>query len=557
MRINVFDESSKSQKEIISVLYRIIIIIYSIIVLVIKEDLIISIWYTLLYFITFIFLFVILYNRDKIYSFLRLINDYVFIGLTIYSVQVIDIYTLSLLFLPILNSQNHTGKRKSFLIYIIPIVIILFIRNKIDYFLFLPFFTFFIINSFEILKNKYQRCYNELNTSLDNFLIEENSMDKLHNIYEVIIPIFNKHKFFSKEIKDIYCFQKNKNSISVVNGSSFVFDYFFSNKQDLLDDKKKLIYDTKGVIINSKELKENVILKIEKNSIDYLFLIIPDDNSKGIQLSKLPFFYKLLYPFFFRLSHIFNFKRVQTDDNRKNLNSMAKKVTYVNNAINSMHFTRNKLSPLKTYLSMIDDYEKEKSLDRKGMIEPFLKEERKKLKTSLDLILGRADIILEKSNNPFNVLDSEIFSFMTLLVRIRDSAAYYLQSEKFEFIFDEIDFTLSKKIKLNETGIELILSNWFSNVNKYKSVEKYGVIVGEDNEYYILKFFNKFTNRDSSTVPDFIDDFNSSDRMAILKRKTHGLVEIKDFLEQMGIDGSMEAVDDMIYFKITLLKYDI
>ncbi|WP_288954514.1 hypothetical protein [uncultured Polaribacter sp.] len=556
MRINVFDESSKSQKEIISVLYRIILILYSIVILVLK-DFTIPFWYTALYFILFFTIYILLYNKDKFFSFLRLLNDYAFIGLTVYSVQIVDIYTLGLLFLPILNAQNHTGKKKSFSLYIFPIIIILLVRNKIDYYLFIPFLAFFIINSFELIKNKYQSFYNELNSSLDDFLIEESSMDKLHNIYNVIIPIFNKHKFFSKEIKDIICFQKNEDSMNVVNGSAFVFDYLFHDKKELFDKNKKLIYNAKGIILNSNEIKENVILKIDKNSIDYMFLIIPDENSSGLQLSHLPFFYKLLYPFFFRLSHVFNFKRVQNIDNRKNFHNIAKKVTYVNNAINSMHFTRNKLSPLKTYLSMIDDYEKEKSEDRRTMIEPFLKEERKKLKTSLDLILGRADIILEKSNNPFNVLDSDDYSFMSVLVKVRDSASYYLKSEKFEFIFDEIDFSFSRKIKVNETGIELILSNWFSNVNKYKSIEKYGVIVNEDEKHYMLKFFNKFTNKDYSKNPDFVEDFNSNDRMAILKRKTHGLIEIKDFLEQMGIDGNMSVDKDMLYFEICFLKNDI
>ncbi len=243
MRINVFDESSKSQKEIISVLYRIILILYSIIILILKKGLIISLWYTILYFVLFFTFFTLLFNKDKIYSFLRLFNDYTFIGLTIYSVQIIDVYKIALLFLPILNSQNHTGKKKSFFLYLFPIAIIILVRNKIDYFLLLPFIAFFIINSFEVLKNKYQRCYNELNTSLDNFLIEENSMDKLHNIYEIIIPIFNKHKFFSKEIKDIYCFQKTQNSLNVVNGSSFIFDYYFSEEKNLFDKKKKLKFD--------------------------------------------------------------------------------------------------------------------------------------------------------------------------------------------------------------------------------------------------------------------------------------------------------------------------
>ena len=203
---------------------------------------------------------------------------------------------------------------------------------------------------------------------------------------------------------------------------------------------------------------------------------------------------------------------------------------------------------------MIDDYDKETSEERKKMIEPFLKEERRRLKTSLDSILSRADIILEKSNNPFNVLDRHEHSFINVLVKIRDASSYYLNHSKFEFIFTDFNFESRYRINFNETGMDLILSNWFSNVNKYKADDKYGVEVTEDDENYCLTFFNSFIRRNTKLIPDFVRDFNSSDRMAILKRNTHGLVEIKDFLEQMEIEGEMYNEDNVLFFKMSFKK---
>lgn len=551
MKIDVFDESSRSQKEVISVLYRLILICYSIFLLVVY-DFHIPLIYTILYFFVFATIFYSLFGKGKLFSLIRLINDYFFIGLTIWSINVLDIYTYSLIFLPILNSQNHTGNRKSFLLYLLPLALIFFIKQKFEFLIGVIFLAFYIINSFEKIKNKYQLFYNELNSVLDNFLVQENALDKIHNIYELIIPIFNKYSFFTKDIEDIICFQISQNKINVVNGSKFIYEIDFSSNDLILKNQKSILYNIE-LVLNGETVQENILLIIKENLIDYVYLIIPKSNT-NLVLARNSFFYRLLFPFFMRMSHIFNFKDIQKIDQRKNFYNIAKKVTYVNNAINSMHFTRNKLSPLKNYLSMIDDYEKSKSEERKDMIEPFLKDERRKLKTSLNLILNRADIILEKSNNPFNVLESKEYSLITVLVKIREQSSFYLNSLHFDFNFKNFDLESEEKVKINETGIDLVLSNWFSNVSKYKADNTYGVTVDQDKDSFILTFFNSLTIWNAKNIPDFVVDFNSDDRMAILKRNTHGLVEIKDFLEQMGLEGKMKVKEEILFFEIRFLK---
>ena len=557
MELDVFKESSKSQKEIISFLYRFILIVYSSLILLILDNNY-SFRFEAFYFTTYPILFIILFKIRRFHftSFIRLLNDYLFIGLTILNIGEINILTYSLLFIPILNAQNHSGNKKSILLYLLPISIIFYLENKVSYSYFLPFFVFLIINSFEKIKNRYQLFYNELNGALDNFLMNEDSLSKLHKIYQEIIPLFNKYSFFSKEIKDIYCFQKSKETLFVVNGSSFIFNFSILKEKELLDSNKKIIYDS-PITLNGNNINQNVFFKINKNSIDYIFLIVPINVDDKIQLNRLPFFYKLLFPFFFRLSHIFNFKRIQNNDNKKNFENIAKKVTYVNNAINSMHFTRNKLGPIKNYISMIEDYENTSSASKKNMIEPYLKEERKKMKTSIELILGRANNILEKSNNPFNVLDSNNYSFLNILSKVREASNYHLDSSKFIFKFEDFNYDILNEISVNETGIDLVLSNWLSNVNKFKSDDYYGVNVSNDDFYYYLTFFNKFTRKTNKEIPTFVSDFNSNDRMAILKRNTHGLIEIKDFLEQMGIESEMYVEESVLNFKIGFEKLKV
>ena len=298
----------------------------------------------------------------------------------------------------------------------------------------------------------------------------------------------------------------------------------------------------------------NVIIKVQKSTINYFFLVIPDSDQDKTKLSDLVFFYNLLYPFFSRLAHIFNFRRVQSIMRKRNYRDIAKKVSYVNNAVNSMHFTRNKLGPLKTYLSMVEDYNSQDSEEKKAVIKPFIEEERKRVNISLDLILDRANSILEKQNNPFNVLDGNNFTILRILSMVRETSSLYLRNENFDFILDASNINFKKEVTVNETGFELVLSNWFSNVSRYKSSDKYGVIINDTEDHFYLRFFNNFTNTTNNGTPDFVEDFNSTERMAILKRKTHGLIEIKDFLEQMDIKSKMEVDNDMLYFELQFLK---
>ncbi|WP_271855974.1 hypothetical protein [Patiriisocius marinus] len=439
------------------------------------------------------------------------------------------------------------------ILYLIPLVFLLLFNNKLELSYIIVFLFFIVVNSFEVIKNKFQNFYNKLNTTLDNFLIKENALDRIHEIYDILIPIFNDTNYFSKPIIDILCFQILDVDFKIINGSSFYYEIEFESKSLILRNKESFFKNV-NLKLNNKDASENVILRVKQDTFDYAFVFILDKESELIITNKT-FFYQLLLPFFSRLSHIFNFKRIQSIDDIKNFNNIAKKVTYVNNAISSMHFTRNKLSPFTIYLDMMDDYNSDISRSEKERIEPYLKSERKKLRNSLNEILDRANIILEKSNNPFNVLNSMEQPFINVLVKIRESSIYYLKNSNFEFSFENFNNDSLKNVQVNDTGIDLVLSNWFSNVNKYKADDTYGVTVYENSTHYTVIFHNSYVSKNYDKIPGFVKDFNSDDRMAILKRNTHGLIEIKDFLNQMDLKNSMYVKDSLIFFEINFLKY--
>lgn len=550
---SIFQNSDGEYKTFISVVYRVLLIVYGLI-FCIKKEVDISYWTLGLLCLLYLVFFYFLYEKSIFLSNLRLLNDYLFIGVLVYKSSNIDVYALSYLFIPILNSRNHSGLKKSLLLYAYPIIIICLIQEEFSFWYTYPFIFFIIINSFDSLRNKDQKLYNELNEIMDSFLIEKESFQNLYKIYDAIIPIFNKKNFFMESIVQIFCFEKKDDKLIIINGSVFIWDYQIHPDDIKLLKNKTGISQNIRIKVNNIQYERNVIYccKID-STIYYYFLMFDPFQSLKNNIKRIvkPYYVRILRPFFSRLSHAIKAHNDQILERKENYEKMTEKTTYVNNAVSSMHFIRNKLSPLKGYLAMVKDYESSDS-DKKIKIRPYMERERKKLSNSLEEILNKANNILEKSNNPFNVVENKMYSIEKLLSILRDVWNYYLPKENFIFKL-KTDRDKIKNIRFNETGIELVAINWVSNIKKYKTDDNYGIIFKEKESSFEVIFFNSFDDQ-VIKEPDFVKLFNSDDRMAILKRNTHGLIEIKDFLDQMNIKSRMYCDDGLLYLKLELLK---
>lgn len=534
----IFQQVDQEQRVVISIFYRIILVLYGTFLFFFEDNnlkwyyfLILNICFLIFYF------FLIVDRRKKTLSFLRLLNDYLYIGFIVYFVGKLDLFLWAFILIPILNAGNHSGPKKSILLYIYPIVLIFIINKSVDYYYLIPFFFFYVINGFESYRNKYQALYNDLNDKIDDFLVQKDSFSNLYKIYDEIIPIFNSKKIFHKNVDEIYCFEKKGNTLNIINGSKFVLDFEFQTLSKTNKKKEDIILDKNvPITINGNLYEENILYRCKvRSTIYYYFLMTNKSQENGSFTIPLDKNYGvILYPFFSRLSYAIKSLRDQYYEIKKGYESMTEKVTYVNNAINSMHFVRNKLSPLKSYLAMVEDFNSSGE-DKRKKIKPFIEKEREKLSSSIEEILERADNILEKSNNPFNVTENSNYSAAKLFSIVRGVWNYYLDEEIFRIQIIDIDSIGDKELSFNEAGIELVSVNWINNMKKYKTDDDYGLLFRQEEDYYEVCFYNSI-NVIKDKEPEFISLFNSSDRMAILKRKTHGLVEIKDFLDQMNME---------------------
>lgn len=545
----------KRQRLTISILFRILILLYSFFILYISKQP--FSWYINVgIYLVYISIFAFSFGKDKIFSYLRLFNDYLFIYGILYQYGILDLVSFSLLFAPILNSQNHSGEKKSILLYIIPILVIYLFNRSIQTFIIIPFLLFFLINLFESYRSKYIKFHEKLNEVIDNFFTDNTNNNRPYTIYRRCIPLLQ-DKPFKFDVKDIFCFKLKDGKFSVINGSRFIWNYDINlsslNKFPESTHNRSKIKNNIPLVINGKKLDDNItfIYNISPHESEYyvFFLVLNSPISPISQIWNTA--NTLISPFFIRLAKVF-----EADFNQKVIESskmleLSTRINYVNSAVKAMHFIRNKLGPIKNYLSMEEDYNNS-GQEKKDKIKPHLDKERDKLKSSLTLVLNQADFILEKTNNPFIVSNLDRYGIQQLFSDIRRVWSEYGLEEKFTISLRNNELNEKIFIYYNKIGMELILTNWISNIYKYNT-GYYGLEITETEKTFKISFFNSLKVNKGETL-DFIKLFSSDNRLEIDKRKSHGLSELKEFLSQMKIQADMFSQEGKLYFTIELIK---
>ncbi|PZX10893.1 hypothetical protein LX69_03279 [Breznakibacter xylanolyticus] len=545
-------EIDKYQRKIISVIFRFLIIGYSVFILSYCNSEF-KWYYNAIAIIVYLVVYFFLNNKNMWISILRLINDYLFISYIIYQTGV-NFFSLALLFAPVLNTHNHSGEKKSVILYVLPFLSLLLLDDGFNYWYSVAFLLFFSINSFDSLRSKYFRFQQRLNSVIDDFFISESSSNRPYKIYEGIIPILNNSGVLPQVISKIICLKVEGDKFVIVNGSFFVWNFEISDKKEFYSklNNKTILFNI-GISIDGRDSKNNLIHICPLNSHYYCYIFLSENNGNFDQFPYHLFSAKLMKPFFFRLSKVIDADLQQKKNEQLKLTELEEKINYVTNSVNSMHFIRNKLGPVKSYLAMVEDYNRSEDIDRKKKIEPYLTKERQKLNSSIAQILEKADYILKRSNNPFNVYKIELYGIQQLFSEIRRIWNYYFDTENFSLNWEVRKDRVKYDVKYNQIGMELVLTNWISNMSKYNTGLT-GVEFKESTDFYNVTFFNTLNCTDIEGTK-FVEEFNNTDRAEILVRNSRGLLEVKDFLNQMAIDAEMYLEEGKIYFSLNFKKY--
>ena len=217
----------KYTSKILSILFRLVLILFGIILIIIKDNTF-NFYYYLLAVIPYIVIYYKTLFKEGIYSKIRLLNDFTFILFFLWDKE-LDCLSIIYLSLPIINSPNHSGDKKSLLLYLF-YILSLFAINNFEWswsFLVMTLFLL-IINQISSLRYEYINNIAELNNQIDKFLEKDLEINKTYKIYKDLIRALNSMKLligFKPNISQIACFRIVNKKVYLENSSEFIWSY--------------------------------------------------------------------------------------------------------------------------------------------------------------------------------------------------------------------------------------------------------------------------------------------------------------------------------------------
>lgn len=542
-----------------SVYYRLILVGYGILLSWLYENPFPFYAYILVYCFYIVFLFKIFMN-SKIHSWMRSAIDLILIVFSLYGKPLDNITTISMIFVPIANAINHTGDSKGSKYYIISLFLAYLLLticcqlpeiflSRILYIL-VPFTAFFLIHQYTVkewLKNTQD---SELQDVIDDYCNHGARHEEVYN------NIMNFCQKYGLSCQSIYCFitHDHYKSLHIVNASKFVYNYSvnLTDKQMELCCMNAINLDA-DITIDGIKLNRNFLIPANKNlfrnntdETEYLFVLTFPDEERGVSWfisgieTPLRRFAKLLYT-----------ERMMKMRRREYNEQIKVKGRFVENAINTMHFIKNRLSSVQTLADVVND-----TAFSEGNTDyiDVAKDAAKRSEIDIRHILEKAKYLLNKDNNPFHyqkVEDVRPRTVFAILRTVWDNTFGNIQIEVDNIVIfnDEGYF-----VKVNMEGLEILFSDIVANMGKYQKANSSCRVSCSSTEMNII-FNNDFT--DLQLVENLVKSYNEDSKEEITKRKTYGVSNIKSFVSDMNIDLFSfieETEDDKLFCMVLTFK---
>jgi len=545
-----------SIKKIYSVLFRIILVIYSILILVRNEN-IFPTYYYVFGIILYIIIFKLLYFKKGIFSYLRLLNDYLFFVLILWDKPINDFFNLCLLFLPLIFSTNHSTseKRASFSIGLFIITVItLFVLNgfAFEWTYLIAVFVIMLINLLTYLRTYVLRIYNDLHDSIDVFY--QNDFNIFSN-NKILNSILTKIKNDKKVLKfflvpdNILVFKIKNEELRLANSAKFISTFKIEDEKTLISNIKesKIITNT-AIIIDDKKYEKTISTLIENGKTSYVFLITAETK-----IFCILYIAKLLDPLFSKVIKVLEVEERLHDEKNRYLDNIKSKTQFVLSTIQAVHFLNNALTPITSYFSLTKRYDELTDEGMRNDILKLIESERVRARASLSSILERFDLIMERSLNPYIVQGMFVFSLFKIFANVR-KVWDYNDMNKDWFLSKWDKEILSKTLSTNIDSFEYIIEEILLNIKAHSTGEYQVLFDYEDLPLIIFKNRIKSFDKNKTNLLRIIKNFNNDDSSEMDKRKSYGLTFIKQFLVQLNMNYEAKLESD---FFILVLKFNL
>ncbi|RUA29008.1 MAG: hypothetical protein DSY77_15590, partial [Bacteroidetes bacterium] len=481
------------------------------------------------------------------YSKLRLLNDFLFITFILFGKNPIISYNFLLLILPLINSINFSGNKKTILLYAVFVfsLVILYVTyhilqpgsiTQIDIVnTVVTVLVLGVVEWYTSLRLKVRNFREVLIEAIDEYYVNPSMIEKPHLVFREVVNEIN-DKINDDLVTHLYCFLCDKevnNKLIIVNGSRFIYEYEF--EENYAENVKSKDFKIDANIKLDKNISTtNLSMYVKLEDREYIFVFLTKRTIPvylqiiGIQ--------RVVKSAIYKMAKFLTGERILREFKDEEKRKLSNNRKYVDRSIGAMHYIRNRLGPIKNVSKVLEVRHKVPA-EKSEEFNEKLEKELNQTKNELNNIIQRADYLLEKSNNPFENVATDLIHFSKIFSTFKRTIYKYLGSTAtIDLIYhDQIDDIY---VEISLEGYEIFLIDWISNIEKHGDGNFKSEFIVEKNTFS-LKIENGFPEKDLASVQRLIAELSNHERIEISSRNTYGINQVYKFLTRNNLKSKI------------------
>jgi hypothetical protein len=397
---------------------------------------------------------------------------------------------------------------------------------------FLPFASFIMMWYFANSKYLEWKMENSIAQDVNKYFLDPQII-KPYQIYRNLINTINKYFDFKgdDEIQLIMTYTLKGSTLWLIDASDFLW-----NRMLILSERDVDTLKEKGILQRQYE-RDNIMLMyyIKFSEIEYVFTCVLPRSSRTI--ANRGTFDKIMRLTFSRISTLLVNEYRISQRREEKFNEIKDNILYVNQAVNAMHFIRNKLTPLKNLVAYHKVSDQIPS-DTKDEMENRFKKEVLQAEKDLDEIIHFANYLLEESKNPYVSNSVEEISINKMYVILSEIVERFFEKEVVVDNAIKDDALRNFTFGVNLIEYKIMLVDWVNNMKKYSKGNEL-VSMRVDDKSLVIHFENEYQVSDEHTISLLTKNINSVGKDAVIqgtdKRNCHGIHIIKSIAKNLGI----------------------
>ncbi len=392
-------------------------------------------------------------------------------------------------------------------------------------------FMFAMLNRMWVQRMRYDEKRIKMLDIADDYFVEQN---KSYEVYRKIIEYLREQGVSANSIT---CLESDQTlrKYHLVNSSYLVSTWHLKLKRkDMESLLRGITANNVDFVLDKKNQEFNIVYPVEQtfNGLTKLLLFIVAYSNDSPPKLNVP----NLEPFFLRIARLISFERIMRTKRDATIQDMIQKSRFVNGATNIMHFLKNRLTPLQTLVDLARNEGGVKQLEE---YDSLLLDTANSAQKEINVILEKAQYLLNKQNNPFLFIKEECDA-QSIFVTLSSIWSTILPSAP------DMEVTMETEeavvYESNMEGLEILFSDIIGNMNKYSKHYQRCFFRQDETGILTITFKNDFVSKKEIEI--LISDINNPNKDAVIYRTSYGVTNIRAIAGNLTIGLKAELVSD-------------